>query len=229
MQKLYLPHVILPSEYLTLLKSKPAVTSSASQVIDLIRPHQSIYLCLEKAFAEFDDGRGLEKIILALGWPNFRERMASVYVYKAIHGHYPSSTSMDLLDDIRALENDFQTYCIHGHSRIFLLGFYLRLANIKIQARENNQFLEIKVPHEIKNLMGLTQGRSERIDWLILILMHLLDGLGEKTLSNFLLSGKKLNEVYDLLSPELRKTMMENLLSYSLSIEEPDFFLFEKV
>ena len=229
MQKFHLPFVILPTEYLTLLKSNISVSTSPAPVFDVIRPNNAIYMSLEKAFQEFDDGRGLEKTMLALGWANFRERMGSMYIYKAIHGHFPNKTSMDLVEDIREFETKFVNHSLHGYSRVFLLGFYLRLANIKTQRRENNPYLEIKIPDDILNFLKVSQGRSERLDWLILIVMHLLQGLGDKMLMNALISGKKFDDLYAVLSPELKQNMMDNLLAYGASIGEPDVFIYDKI
>jgi hypothetical protein len=229
MQKFQLPHIILPAEFITLLKSNLSITTSPAPIFDVIRPNGALYLVLEKAFQEFDDGRGLEKTMMALGWSNFRDRVASLYIYKSIHGIYPGKTSMDLVEDIKDLENRFTNHSVHSFSRLFLLGFYLRLANLQIQKRENNQFLEIKVPEEIGTFLRLSQGRSERTDWLILIVMHLLHALGDKLVMNALVSGKKFEDLYPLMSSEHRQLMLENLLAYGASIQEQDVFLYGKV
>ena len=229
MHKLHLPHVILPVEFITLLKTNLSVTTSPAPVFDVIRNNQALYLNMELAFKEFDDGRGLEKTMLALGWPNFRERVASMYIHKAIHGSFPLHTSMELVEDISTLEGRFVNHSIHGVSRVFLLGFYLRLSNIQIQRRENNKFIEIRIPSEVDNLLKLSMGRSEKLDWLILIIMHLVNGLGEKMVANALASGKKMEDLYALMGTDARKLMMDNLLAYGASINEQDMFVYDKV
>lgn len=229
MQKLVLPHVILPSEFITLLKSNLTTVTTAGPIFDVLRPNQALYMVLEKAFKEFDDGRGLEKTMVALGWSNFRDRMGSLYIYKKIHGHYPKMTSMELVDELKDLEVLFSNHSVHGYSRVFLLGFYLKLANIQIQQRSFNKFLEVKIPEDLGTFLKLSQGRSEKIDWLILITMHLLQGLGDKLLMNSLVAGKKFEELYQLLTPEFRQNMTRNLLAYGTSIQEPDIFLYEKI
>ncbi|WP_408097054.1 hypothetical protein ACJVC5_18630 [Peredibacter sp. HCB2-198] len=229
MKKLHLPYVNLPSEFITLLKSNLSVTTSPAPIFDVIRPNKALYMVLEKAFQEFDDGRGLEKTMMALGWANFRDRTASLYISKFIYGEFPQITSMELVEDIKNLEQKYLDHGVHSFSRLFLLGFYLKLANIQIQRREHNQYLEIKVPEEVGAILKLSQGRSEKIDWLILIIMHLLNAFGDKMLTNALLSGKKLEELYDLMSPDARQFMMDNLLAYGASIKEQDIFLYEKI
>ena len=229
MQKLQLPHVILPAEYVDLLKANLASVSSPDQIFNNIRSNPALYTILENGFKEFNDGRGLEKTMMALGWSNFRDRMGSLYIHKAIFGNFPNKTTMELVEDIKLLESRFLDNSIQSYSRVFLLGFYLKLANLQIQKRENNQFLEITIPEEIAPILKISQARSEKIDWLILIVLHLLNGLGEKIVINALAAGKNFDELYNLLSPDSRKLMMDNLLAYGLSINEPDLFLYEKI
>ena len=229
MQKLHLPYVILPAEFLTLLKTNLSVTASPAPIFDVIRPNKSLYHTLEKAFKEFDDGRGLEKTMMALGWSNFRDRLASIFIHKTIYGDYPLQSNMELVEDIKSFEAKYVDYGVHSYSRLFLLGFYLRMANIQTQRRMNNQFLELKVPDHLGSILRLSQGRSERVDWLILIIMHLSDALGEKMLMNALVSGKKFEELYELMSTEAKMKMSDNLLAYGSSIREPDVFLYDKI
>jgi hypothetical protein len=229
MKQTRFPYIKLPDELLTLLKSNISVSSSPTPVFDIIRPNRGLFMILEKAFKDLDDGRGLEKTMLALGWSNFRERMTSLYIYKSIYGDFPVHTQMELVDDIRALEVKFQDHSVFGPSRVFMLGLYLRLANINIQNRENNQYFELKIPDEVSGLLKLSQGRTERIDWLILITMHLKEALGEKLLANSLASGKKFEELYDILPTDKREEMLSNLLAYGASIKEQDFFTYDKI
>jgi len=229
MHKIQLPHVILPNEFLILLKINVSLSSASEPIFEVIRPNKALFLVLEKAFKEFDDGRGLEKTMVALGWANFRDRMASLYVYKSIYGNYPIKTSMELVEDLKLLELRFSNHSVTSLSRLFMLGFYLKLANIETQRKENNKYIDIKIPDELGPFLKFSQGRTEKIDWLILITMHLLNGLGEKLLMNALVSGKKFSEIYNLMTPENRKDMMENLLAYGASIGEQDIFLYEKI
>ncbi len=229
MIKLHFPFVNMPAEFVILLKSNISVSSSPAPVFDIIRPNRALFSILETAFKEFDDGRGVEKVLMALGWANFRDRMASIYVYKTMYGVYPSRTNMELVEEIKQVESRFTDHSVNSFSRLFLLGFYLKLANLKIQREEDNKFLELKIPQEIGTFLKLSQGRSERIDWLLLILLHLNASLGEKMLLNNLIAGKKFEELYGLMPKDSQEVMNQNLLAYGASIQEPDVFLYEKV
>jgi hypothetical protein len=48
-------------------------------------------------------------------------------------------------------------------------------------------------------------------------------------LTNSLVSGKKFQDLYELLSPEARSKMLNNLLAYGASINESEIFLYEKI
>jgi hypothetical protein len=229
MIKLHFPFVNLPREFVTLLKSNLSVKNTSDPIMEIVSGNKALYSILETAFKEFDDGRGFERVMVALGWSSFRDRMASIYIYKNMYGDYPAKTDLDLVEDIKSIESRFSSHSVNSFSRLFLLGFYLKFSNLEIQKKQDNKFLEILIPPEIGNLLKLSQGRSERIDWLILILIHLNASLGEKMLVNHLIAGKKFEEMYPLMSKDDQSLMCQNLMAYSASIEEPDMFLYEKV
>ncbi|HXH76506.1 MAG TPA: hypothetical protein VNJ08_16160 [Bacteriovoracaceae bacterium] len=227
--QLHLPYIKMPAEFISLLKSNLAVVTSTSTVFDVLRPNRALYRILEIAFQEFDDGRGLEKLLTALGWSNFRDRMASIYVYKSIFGEFPTKSNMDLVEDMKNLESTFINHGVNGYSRLFMLGFYIRLANIQQQAIIDGSAAEIRIPVEIGKLLNLSEGRTEKLDWLILIVIHLVASLGEKTVIDVISGGKKFNDLYPLMPVTDREHMYKNLLAYGASINEPDFFLYERV
>jgi hypothetical protein len=224
MIKLHFPFVNLPHEFVTLLKSNLSVNNSSGTILEIIAPNRALLSILETAFKEFETTRGLEKVIMTLGWSNFRDRMASVYISKSMYGEFPSKTDMDLVEDIKSLENRFTDHSVNSYSRLFLFGFYLKLANFEIQHREDNKFLEIKIPDELGAMLKLSQGRSERIDWL-----NLFSYFGEKTLMNHLVAGKKFEELYAQMPKDDQQVMGQNLMAYGASIQESDIFLYEKV
>jgi hypothetical protein len=227
MKKLYLPYIILPSEFVTLLKSNLSAESHYQLIHEIISKNEGLYCLIEKSFKEFDEGRGFERTLKALGWTSFRERMASLYIFKCINGIYPEETNMALVEDLKDLEAQYSSYSVHGSSRLFLLGLFLKFANLNLKKKEN--FQEMIIPDEIGVYLRLSQVKSLKIDWVILILLHLLQSLGDKMLLSSLAAGKNIDDLYILLNPEARKEMLKNLLAYGASINEPDMFLYEKI
>ncbi len=216
------PFINLPQEFVTLLKSNLNVYSSPALILDVFRPNKAIYSVLETSFAEFDGNKGLENAFMTLGWQNFRERTASIYLYKTIYGHYPSKTNTHLVDEIKKFESRFSKNSVNSFSRLFLLGFYLKIS-------QHSESEAIEIPRVMESLLQLSQGRSEKIDWLILILFHFLIALGEKKLTQYLVTGTKFEDIFQLMNKESQEIMASNLLSYGASIFESDIFLYEKV
>lgn len=230
MKELRLTYVHLPQEFVTLLKSSLSGQIEPSSVFNILRPNKALFSVLEKSFRHLDDGRGLEKTMLAQGWVNFRNRVASLYVSKAIYGDYPLKTDLSFVEDLIQFEQDFQGHGVQSNSRIFLLGFYLKLAQLSLQKEEGNRFFEIEISKaSVLKTLKLTQGRSQRLDLLVLILSHFIRGLGEKTLTNAVVHGKTFSEIYDAMADRDRRVMHDNLLAYGASIQENDVFLYEKV
>ncbi len=229
MDKLQLPHVILPAELVTLLKFNIPTSLAPETILQTLRTNPALFLLLEQTMAEFHGGRSLEKALTALGWPGFRDRLASLYIYKAVHGVYPAVTYPELVEEIHSLELRFGAFGTSGNSRVFLLGMYLKLSNLKLLNEAAGKFFELQIPLGVDAILRQTQGRSEKLDWLLLIVTHLQESLGEPTLSRMLLAGEKIDGIYPLLSPGDRQRMFKNLLTYGASIREPDMFLDDRI
>lgn len=201
---------------------------TSAPVFDLIRPNAALYAVLDAAFTEFNDGRGLEKLMMTLGWPNFRDRMASLYVHKTIYGSYPNRTNLELVEEIQRLENRFVDQSVHSYSRVFLLGFYLKLANLALKEKVSTHEA-LSISTEVEAAIKLAAGRTEKIDWLILTVMHLQAALGESVLMTAINTGKPFDRIYDMLDVDSKVIMNQNLLAYAASIRDPEIFLYEKV
>lgn len=224
-----LPHILLPKELVTLLRTSLAVTNSPGPVFDHIRPNRGLMLLLEKAFKEFDDGRGVEKVMIALGWSHFRDRFASLYIFKSIYGHFPVKTDMSLVEDIKNIETLYGEFAIQSYSRLFLLGFYLSMANIEVRHKEGQLNVPLQLPVEVLEVMKISQVRSERIDWLILMIWHLTSYLGKANLINKLTNGASFASLYQELSTEQQLHFTQNLLTYGASVQEDEVFFYERV
>lgn len=230
MSEFVLPYVNLPEEFITLLKSNLATVTTPSPVFDLIRKNRGLYQMLETTFHDLDDGRGIEKTMVALTWHNFRNRMASLYISKAIYGKFPAKTDLSLVEDLISFENNFTGSGVHSNSRIFMLAFYIKLAQLKIQKNTEPPFVDLNIPHKsLTQILKQSQGRSEKTDWLILVTLHFLQGMGETGLSQAIIAGRSFDDIYDMLTPGFRRRMHDNLLTYGSSVGEPDIFVYEKI
>ncbi len=224
-----LPHILMPNELVTLLRTSLAVTNSPGPVFEHIRPNRGLMMLLERAFKEFDDGRGVEKVMIALGWSHFRDRFASLYIFKLIYGHFPQRTDMGLVEDIKNIETLYGDFAIQSYSRLFLLGLYLSMANIEVRHKEGQLNVPLQLPIEILEVMRLSQGRSERIDWLILMVWHFITYMGKAQLMSRLSSGATFSELYKEITSEQQLHLTQNLLTYGASVQEDEVFFYERV
>lgn len=226
-----LPAIILPAEFIQLLKDPVAATTGYDAPVSvLLRQNRSLNLILSRAMAEFDENHlGLEKVYGTLGWAHFRDRMASVYLYKAIHGTFPHKTDMGIVEDVSKFEARFRDAALAGTSRLFLLGMYLKFFNIYLSQRDDAPTAAITVPAGVDRAIALTQGRSERPDWLVILCWHFDSFLGTEAFLAALKNGTPYATLYGYLAPAQQLQLVTNLLSYGSSIQESDPFLYERI
>lgn len=228
-KRIVLPYVNLPDELCALLK----IDLSGHDYLDLIQNEikkaPAISKLLNNLFKKFTESKGLVNALTVLGWPNFRDRWANLYLHKLEHGFYSSTPDTIYVRSILELESKLGHHCINGISRVFLLGFYLNLAKFELKRKSVNNYQEITLPDDILIYLKLSQVRSEKIDWLILILTHFSLAFGTKSLLQHISSGMGVDEIFDLLDQEDRELMISNLLSYGASINEKDMFFYNKI
>lgn len=217
----------MPQEFVILLKTNLGGTPKPADVFKILKSNPALMMVMERAFAEFDDGRGIEKVMSALGWLSFKDRLSSLYISKSLFGKYSQKTDLEIIEEIKAFERHYQQFEVSSYSRLFLLGFYIRLANIRNYTLKAGEV--IRIPAAVSNILSVQEGRAERIDWLILIITHLLMSLDESLIINHLGQQKKIDQLYELMSATDRQLMFDNLLSYGASIGEQDFVLYAKI
>ena len=224
----HLPALVLPKEFLTLLK-EPNSAQKSSQIIAVLRSNPALSMVLEKAFGELDEHQiGLEKISTILGWDHFRDRMSSVYIYKILHSVFPDKTDMDLVEDIKVFEKRFSDKTLAGNSRLFMLGFYFKVLKL-FESYQSTDVSLTKVSAGVDKIIALSKARTDKPDWLVLMVWHLVEFLGEAALTQLVQKGTSWKDLYSKLKEEQKFHLVSNLLSYGASIHEDDPFLYERI
>jgi hypothetical protein len=153
-----------------------------------------------------------------LGRAAIKEKLAASYMEKY--------RSIDSLDQIKRLEQTFSDFTVDGHSRSFLLGFYLKMSILS-----NNPGHD-QVSHEILTelttllppYLKLTRAKVWRIDFIALSLWHYHNFLGSDQLSELLKRGISHADIFRKLKIEERELLAANLLTYGMSIGETESF-----
>jgi len=224
-----LTFVELPKAFVEMLSNTYTGKDAITSVVSIINANSALAMSVERAFTEFNEGRGLEKIISALGWPNFRERVASLFIYKIEHGKYPEKTHMELIEDIKNFEAYYFDHSVHSNSRIFLLAFYLKIAETFHRQNFGQETFKLADFPDVKPWLNMSQARSEKLDWIILMLAFFQEYLGKAQLHKKLAAHATFKELFNHLSPQQQKQFHSNLLAYGMSIGDTDIFLYERV
>lgn len=230
-----LPFINMPDYFTRMLQvNMQSGGENFRKLQDSIYKNQSLYALCSIAFKDIDQDLRLEKIINALGWYGFRDRLASLFIYYQRHGHYPLQYKINYANLIIHYEKKIQNFTTDGYSRGFLLGFYVEMANYAIevgdidQGKKNSlQILNLtfdKIDQLIKSAK-LFQGRTVRIDFLLLLLAHFHLFLGEEQTLKLMTEGKEYNDIFPLLELSDQKNLILNMMSYGSSIGDLDFFV----
>lgn len=202
-----------------------------SVIADQIYSSSVLRILIPKVFKEFMKNNNIESMLNALGWNGFRDRLASLYVYKYEMNHYPTKTDIRYVEEIKTFEYEFIDFFPEGNSRLFMLGFYLKLSQIALNKKHEYGHEDIlKVNPVVKQILKLGTQKTIKPDWLILVIMSLTDLLGdEDVVTLFSKTNGQFYKIIKEIKKEHREKLFETLLSYGTSISDDEMFLYEKV
>jgi hypothetical protein len=147
--------------------------------------------------------------------------MTNVYVDYALTGEFPTRPNIHNIASIIDLEEEVKSYTVAGFSRGFLLGFYLRMAEIQMEQQGRDFAI---VTDELIDIFKKSKIKIVKLDWLLLSLYHLEGYLGRELLLDEIDKGIKFEKLYKKLTEEQKSVMMGNLLSYGYSIGDHEIF-----
>lgn len=219
-----LPSLEMPKEFTQLLQLN-------LQQIESGQSHDSLYkyiiqsevLCalIETHFQHLYPQGKVHHFLRTLGWKNFRDRLASIYLHYLQYGSFPGVTSVNSINDIVNKELQFEKYTINGHSRLFLFFYYLKMA-------QSNHFGTPFPDNDLEQIIQYAGRRTWTIDWTLLILWHFHSFIGKKKLLNILKYQREEFRFQSLLKNIThleRRLLFSNLLNYSFSIQDRSLFV----
>ena len=221
------PRVLLPESFTALLKTNIHNTQdSLDKLNSLLSSSPSVAQLIEHSFLDIDPQKRVSIIVKSLGWRNFRDRLASLYIAHVIDGRFPEVSRTDLVEDLTDFEQKTIQYNVEGYSRNYLLAFYFKFIRLQLY-KEGKKDLSIKfnIENDLLDYLKLSKAKSVKIDYIILALFHFNFYLGKGVLLKFErdqpLSYK---ELFSKLNKDQQLNMMGNILNYSYAIHEPEMF-----
>lgn len=183
-----------------------------------IADHPHMSQLIKKIFKDIDAEGFVGKILTVNGFVGIRNRLASAYIEHAATGSFPEVVNQTVIQDALYLEHNWRHFTPQGHSRAFMLGFYLKLASI--ESKISSQLFQDRHLEYMK----ISKGKSVRIDWLMLLTLHFDFFLGHERYLNAVQSQLSFDAIISLLTEDERTLMLSNLLAYASSIQDLDFF-----
>lgn len=210
----------LPEELVFLLKSNLTHDKDIFDYIyEVLAPNLSLQHLFNQTFSFIDGEKSFKEMMKSLGWLHFRDRLCALYLNRIKDGQYPSQIDSSVINDLLILEQRLEDHTIQSVSRGYLLGFYLAVLSLS----DGN--FSAQIPRVVFDLLKVTRSRIENIDWMVLTLWHFSNFLGEKVLHEAVINERKTyQDLYKMLLESQKKQMFRNLLHYSYSIKDGDYF-----
>lgn len=214
--------VNLPYQFTSLLRANIQIGGqSLNNIRSFINSQRSMVILINLIFQDLGKKMELGSIIKAVGWTGFRDRMTNAYVDYAINGEFPTQPNIHNISSIIDLEEELKPFTVAGYSRGFLLGFYLRMAQIQFEKKGKDFSV---LTDELIKILKLSKIKIVKVDWMLLTLYHLEGYLGRDLLLEEISKGQKFEKLYEKLTEDQRSVMMGNLLSYGYSIGDHEIF-----
>lgn len=217
----------MPDDFTRFLRINTQSTGAfLSEFTVFVSKKKYLYSLIERSFSDVDAKGRVDVIMKSLGWDILRNRLAVLFIEKKLKGHFPTNaTDTRSIAEILAFEDKVSPYTVSGHSRSFLLAFYLKLALLHLREVDpQTKRDDLIIRDETIALLKFSHAKVINIDWLLLLLVHLEKFIGHKELSALLKKGVDYDEIIGYLKPKEKDQMTSNFLAYGSSINDLDMF-----
>ncbi len=222
------PHLRLP-ETITKLCCLPLDNGrrTYTEIYDLLEEDRFMFTFVKTIFEDDLDKGGILGLLTSMGWKGFRDRLTEAYLYYARFGRYPHFIELDEVYDVLDFENRFNFLLTENNSRVFLLGFYLKLGQIELEKASSEMNDILSIPVEVDEILIEGKSHLPKPDWLILLIWGLFESLGKNAVVEHL--KKDDIAITNILSQEHYKSLTESFLTYGHAINDDELFVMKKV
>lgn len=227
-----LPNIQLPDSICQLCTQDFKNTKKSYAIIaDIIQADPFLNILVNNCFQDFLQKGGLVGMLSSLGCKGFRDRVAQAYLSYVRIGGFPAKIILDDVNEVLDFERRFESIFVQDSSRVFLLGFYIKMCNqslIRLYGEGESETLNI--PDDFETIFTINNIKSESPDWLIFVVWTFTQIFGVDKSRELLVRN---HGRYHRIIPEFQKNehdqFIEALLKYGHAINDKSFFLYEKV
>lgn len=226
------PFINLPDYYVQLLKNNmQGIEFNSNHFNSYVYENKPFLTLVENHFSDIDADLRVDAILKMMTWKGVRNRMARLFIHYELNGKFGlDDVDMKHLNDILFWEDRLSAYSADGFSRAFLLGFYFKIGSLQAQKYYNeNQRKNFVMREEILELFKYCKSRTNRLDWLYVLMDHFVDCFGKKKMLAMLEDRLPYSDIFSLLSKEQQQDLTSALLTYGASISEPEIFVSESI
>jgi hypothetical protein len=225
---LELPCVTIPLPLATLLKTHMhSGVGSVAQIFDLTSADKSFELLAKQSLSDVVIGHenmAFDKILLAVGWRSFRERIVLRYLES-----YQQTYKIDeeiVVDDLLDFESRYVDFSQTSLSRLLMLAFFFKVCELHEIAHGNIKHGNLLVmPYYVDEILAQGKAKNEKIDWMILLIWQLGLALGEDKLKKIFQTSKgNVQAIWQELAKLDQEKILKNMLVYAAAIHEDTLF-----
>lgn len=221
------PYMNLPDYYTYLLVQNMQSTGGHYKNIRTYVGENTGFLeIIRRFFSDVDPYGNVDRVIKSLGWHGLRDRLACIYLGYIQNGKYSINFDKNLIRDVQLFEDHFKKYSVQGYSRVFLLGFFLKM--YEISNANNNRFVSVESLIDdkvMKKAFELAKAKVIKFDWFTITLLNFKSVLGDDLFLESIERKMTYKQMYEKLTHSEKKSYMRNILSYGASISEPSPFI----
>ncbi len=166
--------------------------------------------------------------IKTLGWYGVRDRLMAYYIHFAVTNKHTKQVDVDNIEDILHMEKALRFSTVSGYSRVMLLLFYMKLDNLESSEHQLSKH-PLYPSEKVISILKLTNKRTVKIDYLIILIHHLLEYFGEIELLDFIKEGVPFHTLYEQMDAHQIEKLTENFLAYSASIDDSEIFVTTRI
>lgn len=236
MKELYLPYIKLPKSFTRLLKTHFKGINPVTEnrpIMDAMNEDKGFGFIVNNCLKEYSQDKSLESALSMVGWKYLRERLASVYFYFLSKQKYDWEIEVEAIDDILEFEETFIDSTFDSLSRLFMLAYYLKIVDVKYNGLDGMADQGQGILNDslyLKDIIFSGAVKHERADYVVLGAFLLKNYMDEADLIKFFSQNKmSYDKVLSFLSPQQQANILNNLLNYSMSVEDYDMFYYEKI
>ena len=203
---------------------------SYASIVDYFQKEPFLRQLLLKALPTGEGKPSMEAQLSGYGIKGFRDRLGELYLAHMEQGIFPDDVEIDRVADVQDFENRFERFSTMSDYRVFMLGLYLKMKDQESLSMFSRETDFLNIPLEVDEALAAGAGKTQRLDWMILVLTSLLKFWdGDKLLSLSSKGAKHVLAEIRQLDDKSKLIFFNDMSSYGHAIEENDFFLYQKV